>query len=251
MKQGSAVKSNCPGANPGTLAGRIAALNWPEIATALHADGFARVPRLLDHVECDELIASYPHPAHFRSKVVMGSYGFGSGEYQYFSSPLPTTVATLRRDLYPLLVEVANSWQRSMRLDVLFPPTLAEFTARCHAAGQRRPTPLLLKYSTGDFNRLHQDLYGQHAFPIQLTVLLSEPTSDFHGGQFVLTEQRARAQSRVQVVPLERGDGVLFAVNDRPVQSARGIARARVRHGVSTVTVGERYTLGVIFHDAE
>jgi hypothetical protein len=180
----------------------------------------------------------------------MGAHGFGRGEYKYFDYPLPEMVAALREALYPRLAPVANHWNEALRVAVRYPATLDDFLARCHAAGQRRPTPLLLSYQTGDYNRLHQDLYGEHVFPLQATILLSAPGRDFTGGEFVLTEQRPRMQSRVEVVPLEQGDAVVFAVHRRPMQGARGVYGVNMRHGVSTLRSGRRCTLGIIFHDA-
>jgi hypothetical protein len=193
----------------------------------------------------------YPEESHFRSRVVMGRHGFGRGEYQYFSYPLPAIIAALRPALYARLVPVANQWNEALGIGMRFPSTHAEFIARCHAAGQRKPTPLLLQYGAGDFNCLHQDLYGEHVFPVQVAILLSEPGRDFTGGEFVLTEQRPRMQSRAEVVPLTQGDAVIFAVRHRPVQGTRGVYRVNLRHGVSRIRSGQRHTLGIIFHDAE
>ncbi|MDO9359565.1 MAG: 2OG-Fe(II) oxygenase [Polaromonas sp.] len=217
----------------------------------LQLQGSAVLPGLLSPAECDAITRLYPQPGHFRSKVVMARQGFGRGEYQYFSYPLPPTVQRLRETLYPQLVGVANLWNEAMGIAVRFPPDHADFLARCHAAGQQRPTPLLLQYGAGDYNCLHQDLYGEHVFPLQVAVLLSRPGEDFTGGEFVLTEQRPRMQSRAEVVPLGQGDAVVFAVHNRPVQGSRGFYRVNLRHGVSTVRIGHRHTLGVIFHDAQ
>lgn len=217
----------------------------------LQLQGSAVLPGLLSPAECDAITRLYPQPGHFRSKVVMARHGFGRGEYQYFSYPLPPTVQRLRETLYPQLVGVANLWNEAMGIAVRFPPDHADFLARCHAAGQQRPTPLLLQYGAGDYNCLHQDLYGEHVFPLQVAVLLSRPGEDFTGGEFVLTEQRPRMQSRAEVVPLGQGDAVVFAVHNRPVQGSRGFYRVNLRHGVSTVRIGHRHTLGVIFHDAQ
>jgi len=229
---------------------RVPAGAWPGIAATLDERGYSVLPRLLSPEECVALAAMYREPAHFRSRVVMARHGYGRGEYQYLAYPLPRLVAGLRETLYPPLAGIANAWQTAMGLDTRFPPTHAEFLARCHGAGQQRPTPLLLQYGAGDYNCLHQDLYGEHVFPLQVAVLLSVPGRDFSGGEFVLTEQRPRMQSRVEVVALEQGDAVLFAVHQRPVQGSRGSYRVNMRHGVSRLTRGARHTLGVIFHDA-
>jgi len=236
-----------PGAAPGA---RVPAGAWPDIAATLDERGYSVLPRLLSAEECAALAAMYREPAHFRSRVLMARHGYGRGEYQYLTYPLPGLVAELRETLYPHLAGIANRWQSAMGLDIRFPPTHAEFLARCHAAGQQRPTPLLLQYGAGDYNCLHQDLYGEHVFPLQIAVLLSAPGRDFSGGEFVLTEQRPRMQSRVEVVALEQGDAVVFAVHQRPVQGGRGAYRVNMRHGVSRLTRGARHTLGVIFHDA-
>ena len=233
------------------VATRVAALDAVSLAGSLDAGGYAVLPALLAPVECAALAAHYEETARFRSRVVMARHGYGQGEYQYFAYPLPPLIATLRSALYPLLAPVANRWHEAMHSDVRFPPDHAAFLARCHCAGQQRPTPLLLRYRAGDYNRLHQDLYGEHVFPLQATVLLSRPEADFTGGEFVLVEQRARMQSRAEVVPLRQGDAVIFAVNQRPVASARGFTRVAMRHGVSRLRSGARMTLGVIFHDAK
>jgi len=227
-----------------------ATTHWTETLAELHRQGSAIIPQLLSASECEALVRLYPESRHFRSRVVMQQHGFGRGEYQYFSYPLPETVARLRATLYPELVGVANAWNEAMGLEVRYPEDHASFLARCHAAGQQRPTPLLLQYGPGDYNCLHQDLYGEHVFPIQVAVLLSRPGEDFTGGEFVLTEQRPRMQSRPEVVPLAQGDAVAFAVHHRPVQGSRGVYRVNMRHGVSRLRAGQRYTLGVIFHDA-
>jgi hypothetical protein len=233
------------------VARRIAALDAAALAAALDAGGYAVLPSLLAPEECAALAAHYEGAAHFRSRVVMARHGYGQGEYQYFAYPLPPLVAALRGALYPLLAPIANRWHEAMHMDVRFPPDHAAFLACCHRAGQQRPTPLLLRYRAGDYNRLHQDLYGEHVFPLQATLLLSRPEADFTGGEFVLVEQRARMQSRAEVVPLSQGDAVIFAVNQRPVTSARGFTRVAMRHGVSKLRSGGRMTLGVIFHDAK
>lgn len=226
------------------------ALDWRQIEDALNAHGCAVVPGLLDAAACDALAAQYDEASRFRSKVVMQRHGFGRGEYQYWAYPLPDVVAALRDQLYGPLAEIANRWHASMGLETRFPPSHADFLARCHAAGQTRPTPLLLRYREGDYNCLHQDLYGEHVFPLQLAVLLSRPQDDFTGGEFVLTEQRPRMQSRAEVVPLAQGDAVLFPVAQRPVNGTRGSYRVNMRHGVSRLRAGVRHTLGIIFHDA-
>jgi len=229
---------------------RIDRLDWQCVAAALDASGFAIARSLLDPSECRELVELYAREENFRSRVIMSRHGFGRGEYKYFSNPLPALVEELRNAAYARLSPIANDWHSALELKQRFPRSLPEFLRICHDAGQTRPTPLLLKYGPGDFNCLHQDVYGPHVFPIQMAVLLSEPATDFEGGEFALTEQRPRMQSRVEVVNLRRGDAVFFAVNFRPVKGVRGHFRTRVRHGVSQVRSGARYTLGVIFHDA-
>ena len=230
---------------------RIGALDWARVATDLNSQGWAVLPDLLAGSECDEIAGMYARSDDaFRSRVIMGRHGFGQGEYRYFAYPLPSLIANLRTALYPRLASIANGWNERMRIGVRFPGTHAEFLERCHAAGQKRPTPLLLQYGPGDYNCLHQDLYGEHVFPLQVTALLSKPGEDFQGGEFVLTEQRPRMQSRAAVVPLSKGDIVVFAVNSRPHKGTRGDYRVVLRHGVSTVREGHRHTLGIIFHDA-
>jgi hypothetical protein len=232
-------------------AGRAAALDWPRIFKDLDAQGCAMIERLLSPDECRSVAELYPEDERFRSRVVMARHGFGRGEYKYFAYPLPDLIAGLRTALYPHLAEVANRWNEAMRIDVRYPSDHAEFLDRCHRAGQLRPTPLLLRYGPGDYNCLHQDLYGEHAFPLQVAILLSEPGRDFTGGEFVLTEQRPRLQSRPEVVPLRQGDAVVFAVHHRPVRGTRGTYRVNLRHGVSRLRSGRRHTVGVIFHDAK
>jgi hypothetical protein len=229
---------------------RMSRVDWTRVDQDLDAGGSATLAALLAGAECRTLAALYPQDAIFRSRVVMERHSFGRGEYKYFNYPLPTTVASLRAALYPHLAPIANRWNELMRLPVRYPLKHAQFLERCHAAGQTRPTPLLLQYGEGDYNCLHQDLYGEHVFPLQLTILLSRPDEDFDGGEFVLTEQRPRMQSRPQVVPLRQGDAVVFAVHHRPVRGTRGVYRVNMRHGVSRVTRGRRQTLGIIFHDA-
>ncbi len=225
-------------------------IDWNPIERDLDRYGCALAPGLLAPHECDALAALYPQEPLFRSRVVMRRHGFGSGEYKYFRYPLPPIVDSLRTSLYPQLAPIANRWSERLRSDVRYPNRHAEFLERCHAAGQLYPTPLILEYSEGDYNCLHQDLYGQHVFPLQVAVLLSDPAHDFTGGEFVMTEQRPRMQSRAEVVPLGKGDAVVFAVDSRPVQGARGTYRVKLRHGVSRLRSGRRHTLGIIFHDA-
>ena len=226
------------------------ALNWPSIQSELGAYGCAVAPKLLSRETCGELAALYPDDARFRSRIVMAKHGFGRGEYKYFADPLPEPIVALRRGFYRRLAAVADRWNEAMGVSVRYPAEHEAFRARCHAAGQTRPTPLLLRYGLGDYNCLHQDVYGEHLFPLQVAILLSEPGRDFTGGEFVLTEQRPRMQSRAEVVSLRQGDGVIFAVRERPVEGARGAYRVNLRHGVSRIRSGERFTLGVIFHDA-
>lgn len=225
-------------------------LNWEHINHALDEQGSAVLQGVLTPEECMAIAALYPVDSIFRSRVVMGRHGFGRGEYKYFSYPLPAVVQQLRTSLYARLVSTANRWNTSMGIDIQYPDEHESFVRRCHQAGQERPTPLLLQYGPGDFNCLHQDLYGEHVFPIQVAILLSEPARDFTGGEFVLTEQRPRMQSRPEVVALRQGDAVSFAVHHRPVQGTRGVYRVNLRHGVSRLRTGHRHTLGIIFHDA-
>jgi hypothetical protein len=228
----------------------LAALDWPAIERDLDAYGCAIAPKLISRATCREIAALYPDDARFRSRIVMGSHGFGRGEYKYFAYPLPEPIIALRRGFYPRLAPIADRWNEAMGVSVRYPGEHDAFLARCHQAGQKRPTPLLLRYGPGDYNCLHQDVYGEHLFPLQLAILLSEPARDFTGGEFVLTEQRPRMQSRAEVAPLTQGDGVIFAVRERPVQGTRGTYRVNLRHGVSRIKSGERFTLGIIFHDA-
>jgi uncharacterized protein len=221
------------------------------IATGLNSSGYAVVSGLLSPEECHTLAAGYGDDALFRSRIVMAKHGFGRGEYKYFAYPLPKLVARLRQSLYPELSGIANGWNEATGIDVRYPRDLATFLDRCHSAGQTKPTPLLLQYGEGDYNCLHQDIYGEHVFPLQVTILLSAPGRDFTGGEFVLTEQRPRMQSRVEVVPLGQGDGVIFPVRQRPVEGGRGVYRVGMRHGVSRIRSGHRHTLGIIFHDAQ
>lgn len=233
------------------LSDRVTDLDWGHISTGLDADGYAVIDGTLSPGECSGLVANYENEAAFRSRVVMARHGFGRGEYKYFAYPLPDVVAGMRDALYPPLSEIANRWYEAMGMEDRFPDDHAAFIQRCHCAGQTRPTPLLLQYTEGDYNCLHQDLYGEHVFPLQIAFLLSEPGIDFEGGEFVLTEQRPRMQSRASVVPLLQGSAVVFAVNNRPVQGVRGTYRVKMRHGVSRIHAGSRHVLGVIFHDAK
>jgi uncharacterized protein len=232
------------------VAGRVKALDWERVSKDLDAQGCAMIERLISPAECKALAELYPEDGIFRSRVVMGRHGFGRGEYKYFNYPLPDILAGLRTSIYPHLVPIANRWNTAMGIDARYPAQHADFIAQCHDAGQLRPTPLLLQYAADDYNCLHQDLYGEQVFPFQVTILLSEPGRDFTGGEFVLTEQRPRMQSRPEVVPLRQGDAVVFAVHHRPVQGTRGVYRVNLRHGVSRLRSGHRHTVGVIFHDA-
>ena len=233
-----------------SVAERIALHDWDAAAADLDSCGFTILKGLLTPAACREIASLYPHDGHFRSHIDMSRHGFGRGAYKYFSYPLPDLLGSLRGALYSRLVPIANGWNERMGLEMRYPVTHADYLAACHDAGQRRPTPLLLQYGPGDFNCLHQDLYGDLAFPLQVAILLSEPGNDFSGGEFVLTEQRPRRQSRVEVVPLCQGDAVAFAVHDRPLQGTRGTYRVKMRHGVSRLRTGNRHTLGIIFHDA-
>jgi hypothetical protein len=233
------------------LGARVDAIDWAQATDDLDAQGCAVLKGLLTPDECRALAALYPEDKHFRSRIVMGRHGFGRGEYKYFAYPLPDLIAQLRPALYVRLQGTANRWNEAMGIDIRYPERHEAFLKRCHAAGQTRPTPLLLQYGPGDYNCLHQDLYGEHVFPLQVAILLSEPGRDFTGGEFVLTEQRPRMQSRPEVVPLGQGDAVAFAVHHRPVQGTRGAYRVNLRHGVSRLRSGHRHTVGVIFHDAK
>lgn len=229
----------------------LKSLDGDRLATELDREGFAIVPGLLDGETCATLAATYGDDNRFRSRVVMARHGFGRGEYKYFDNPLPPVVAGLRAALYPPLSGIANRWNDALGIDAQFPGTLAPYLDACHAAGQTKPTPLILKYEAGDYNCLHQDLYGEMVFPLQTAILLSRPGEEFLGGEFVMTEQRPRMQSRVMVVPLQQGDGVIFPVRQRPVQGVKRRYRVNMRHGVSRLSSGQRFTLGVIFHDAK
>lgn len=233
------------------IGGALEALNWGRIESELNERGYATTGRLIDAEQCRELAAMYPQDDVFRSQVVMARHGFGRGEYKYFRYPLPDVVRELRTNFYPRLAGVANEWERLLGREGNYPAVHSDYIERCHKAGQLRPTPLLLKYRADDYNCLHQDLYGDLSFPLQVAFLLSEPEKDFTGGEFVLVEQRPRMQSRAEVVLLRQGQGVIFAVNQRPMKGSRGYYRVAMRHGVSRLRSGERYTLGVIFHDAK
>jgi hypothetical protein len=224
--------------------------DWARIAAELDEQGWAILPGLMDDAGCDHIAGLYDRDEAFRSRVVMARHGFGKGEYRYFAYPLPGAIEKLRTALYPPLAQIANGWQERLGHAACFPAEHAEYLAHCHVHGQMRPTPLLLRYGPGDYNCLHRDLYGDEVFPLQVAVLLSRPDADFTGGELVLTEQRPRMQSRVMVVPLEKGDGVLFAVNSRPVKGSRGDYQVKMRHGVSRLLTGRRHVLGIIFHDA-
>jgi len=247
----SACHSHLARASVSAIAERVVGFDWPRLATDLDAHGYAVMRALLAPQECRALAATYGVDEVFRSRIVMARHGFGRGEYKYFAYPLPDVVASLRSALYPPLASIANRWNVALGTDIRYPDEHAAFLARCHGAGQTRPTPLLLHYGAGDYNCLHQDLYGEQVFPLQVACLLSVPGHDFTGGEFVLTEQRPRQQSRAEVVSLSQGDGVIFPVHHRPVQGTRGMYRATLRHGVSRLHSGQRQTLGIIFHDAQ
>jgi len=233
-----------------TIDTRVAALDWNAIASELDTHGCATTGPLLTGDECAALAQNYTTDEPFRSRIIMSRHGFGRGEYKYFAYPLPDIVTELRGSLYPPLAEVANGWNAAMGLDVRYPTDHAAYLKRCHKAGQTKPTPLLLQYGAGDYNCLHQDIYGANIFPLQVAFLLSRPAEDFTGGEFVLTERRPRMQSRAEVVPLRQGEGAIFPVHHRPVHGTRGTYRVNIRHGVSRLRAGNRTTLGVIFHDA-
>jgi hypothetical protein len=228
----------------------VNALDWAHIASELDAQGVAVIGPVLTRQQCEELAAGYADDRRFRSRIIMARHGFGRGEYKYFAYPLPGRILALRTALYPPLAEVANRWNAAMGIATHYPAGHGDFLKRCHAAGQTKPTPLMLQYGPGDYNCLHQDIYGEHVFPLQVTILLSSSNS-FTGGEFVLTEQRPRMQSRAQVVPLAQGEGVIFPVRHRPVAGSRGTYRVTMRHGVSRLRSGQRMTAGIIFHDAE
>ncbi len=243
-------ESTSPVALPTTMLERVNAIDWVRVSNDLDAQGSAVTEGLLPSKECERLAMLYSRAELFRRRIVMSHHHFGRGEYQYFRYPLPDFIEHLRNVIYPHLVPIANRWNTAMGIEVRFPKRHEDFLARCHQAGQNKPTPLMLKYEVDDYNCLHQDLYGEHVFPLQLAILLSEPHKDFTGGEFVMTEQRPRMQSRPIVVPIRQGDGVIFAVHHRPVRGGRGWYRVNLRHGVSRVRSGQRYTVGIIFHDA-
>jgi len=250
MKRAAAALRQSAVNSSAALAASIDALDWARIETDLDAHGCATTGVLLSGEQCEALAAAYRSDAIFRSRVIMARHGFGRGEYKYFAYPLPEQVAVLRTALYPRLCAIANRWNEMMDIGSRYPADHASYLARCAAAGQTRPTPLLLQYGPGDYNCLHQDLYGELVFPLQTTLLLSRPGRDFSGGEFVLTEQRPRMQSRAEVVPLAQGEAVIFPVHHRPVRGTRGSYRVNMRHGVSRICTGHRYSLGIIFHDA-
>jgi uncharacterized protein len=233
------------------LSERVESIVWSDVDRDLDAYGNALLPKILTAEQCHRVSALYSNSRVFRNCVVMARHGFGRGEYQYFRYPLPSIISHLRTALYCRLFPIANRWNEAMQIETRYPQAHSEFFERCHAAGQTRPTPLLLKYGIGDYNCLHQDLYGEHVFPIQVAILLSKPETDFTGGEFVLAEQRPRMQARPEIVPLREGDAVAFAVHHRPVAGARGVYRVNLRHGVSRLRSGQRYTAGIIFHDAK
>jgi uncharacterized protein len=244
------VKEGPAAPTAGSPAGRVAHYDWNGVADDLETQGSAVLEKLLSPEECRAIASFYPDDSRFRSRIVMSRHGFGKGEYKYFSYPLPEPIGSLRSALYARLAPVANHWNGRMGIAVRYPEKHEDFLKLCHEAGQLRPTPLLLQYGPGDYNCLHQDLYGELAFPLQVAILLSEPGEDFTGGEFVLTEQRPRMQSRPEVVPLRQGDAVAFAVHHRPVNGTRGTYRVNLRHGVSRLRSGRRHTVGIIFHDA-
>ncbi len=250
MTAGAVTGRRAPTTAP-DIAARIAQRDWRQIAASLDTDGCAIMTAVLSAQECEMLVATYDAADRFRSRIVMARHGYGRGEYQYFSHPLPELVVGLRTALYAPLATIANRWNETLGIATRYPDGHAAFLDRCHRAGQTKPTPLLLRYGEGDYNCLHQDLYGEHVFPLQAAFLLSTPGRDFTGGEFVLTEQRPRMQSRVEIVPLGQGDGVIFPVHHRPARGTRGFYRVNLRHGVSRLRSGHRHTLGVIFHDAK
>jgi uncharacterized protein len=248
--QNSSVLPRNLGANATSITQKINTLNWPSILQSLENQGFSTLNSLLSPMECRQLSNFYNMEERFRSRIIMQRYRFGRGEYQYFAYPLPTIVQTLRERIYPQLTSLANRWNKALGIKVVYPDQLHDFLDLCHQSDQTRPTPLLLKYEEGDFNCLHQDLYGELSFPLQVAIVLNEPGQDFSGGEFVLSEQKARSQSQVHVLNLHQGDAVIFAVSHRPVQGVKGIYRVNLKHGISSLHAGQRYCLGIIFHDA-
>jgi uncharacterized protein len=246
----SATVATAPRRVAQDMGDRARLIDWALVSRDLDAAGNAVLSGLLSREECRALAGLYPDERFFRSRVVMARHGFGRGEYKYFNYPLPEIIAGLRTALYPHLAPIANRWNQALGVDLNYPASHAAFLARCHEAGQRKPTPLLLRYQADDYNCLHQDVYGEHVFPLQVAILLSEAGRDFTGGEFVMTEQRPRMQSRAEVVPLGQGDAVVFTVRTRPVQGTRGVYRVNLRHGVSRIRSGQRHTVGIIFHDA-
>jgi uncharacterized protein len=240
-----------PQVKTAAIAERIAQLDWAQIRQSLEADGFATLPPMLSPEECADLSATYEVRARFRSRIEMARFRFGLGEYKYFAAPLPPIVAELRASLYPRVVPVANDWMKALRMRISFPESLDDFLERCHRSGQTKPTPLLLRYEAGGYNCMHQDLYGEVAFPLQFTFMLSRHQADYTGGEFLLLEQRPRAQSRCDAITLEQGAAILFTTRYRPVKGTRGFYRVNVRHGISRVQNGRRFALGIIFHDAK
>jgi hypothetical protein len=251
MKHGNEKTAKGNGATvTAAIQGRVERIDWERIYADLDAQGWAIAPKLLTHTEADAVAGLYDRGDGFRSHVIMGRHGFGRGEYKYFSYPLPPIIQSLRAATYPHLVPIANKWHERMSKEVRFPANHAAFLDRCHKAGQVRPTPLLLQYAPDDYNCLHRDLYGEHVFPIQIAILLDQPGEDFEGGEFVMTEQRPRMQTRAMVLPLKKGDAAIFAVNSRPMKGVRGDYQVKLNHGVSKLYSGKRHTVGVIFHDA-
>jgi hypothetical protein len=236
---------------PPSIAQRVESFHWDAIRAQLDAYGAAVIGPLLSPDQCRTLINGYDNENLYRSRVVMARHGFGRGEYRHFAYPLPPVMTELRESLYPYLAEIANRWSEAMGIDVRYPAGHETFKARCHETGQTKSTPLILKYGAGDYNCLHQDIYGEHVFPLQIAFLLSKPSEEFTGGEFALTEQRPRMQSRIEVVPFGQGMGVIFPVHHRPVKGARGIYRVKMRHGVSRVRSGQRFTMGIVFHDSK
>jgi hypothetical protein len=247
---GTTAAATGPDATPAKMRARVDSVDWVQVQAGLDAQGWAVVPKLLTHAEADLVAGLYHQEEGFRSHVIMARHGFGRGEYKYFSYPLPPLIQRLRTAAYPHLAPIANHWHERMGKEIRFPDEHAAFLDRCHQAGQTRPTPLLLQYLADDYNCLHRDLYGEHVFPMQIAILLDQPGEDFTGGEFVMTEQRPRMQSRAMVLPLRKGDAAIFAVNSRPMKGVRGDYQVKLNHGVSKLHSGKRHTVGVIFHDA-